>query len=223
MLNLDPRSMKFRTASSLTLAILRPPAPAAAGLLEELRPKPGIGVKLFATLLLLAVFAFFSTTASAQLRIGEGEEGEFKASLPNPVKGNTYGAYPSGPHRIYYKYKTVDGDAEDGDDYKGIEGEFLYSAGQQHKYVTVKTYSDNVDQECKEDFYLKLYDKKHQQLQSFISSDPDQSYIAWVDIDRESPPKEFTVKAIIIDRTQSYYNQKYGSCGSSSSSGTYGE
>ena len=223
MLNLDPRNMKSRTASSLTLTILLSPAAAAAGLLEELRPKPGIGVKLFATLLFLAVFAFFSTTASAQLRIGEGNKGEFKASLPKPVKGNTYGAYPSGPHRIYYKYKTVDGDAEEDDDYEGIEGEFLYQAGQQHKYVTVKTYSDNVDQECKEDFYWKLYDKKHQQLRSFISSDPDRSYIAWVDISQASPPNEFKVKAIILDRTQSYHNQKYGSCGSSSSSGTYGE
>ncbi len=212
MLNLELRNIKSCTAS--TLATLLPQTPATA----DLR---GISLKLSATLSLLAVFAFFSTTASAQVRIEEGASGALTASLPNPVQGTVYTPTPEGQHRIFYKYKTVNGEAEAGDDYKAVpEGEFLFSAGQQHKTVTVETYSDDVDQECKEDFYLKLYDKKHQRLEAFTSGDPESHYTAWVDIQRASPPKEFKVKAIILDRTQSGYNTTYGSC---NTSGTYGE
>ena len=205
MLIIDRHNMKSRTVSSL------PPAPVTA----DLR---GISLKLLATLSLFVIVAVFSTTASAELQVKEGQTATLKVKInPAPLGPNVdYSQY--GTERIFYKYKTIDGAAKAGKDYIAVEGTLHYSVGEWQKEVKVKAKSDNVDQECKEDFYLRVYDKQHQELAYCASTNS----ACWVDISRTRPPDELPkIKVIIRDQTQSYHNQKYGSCGSSSN--TYGE
>ena len=85
-------------------------------------------------------------SASAQ----EGSKVEFKLELGNAVKGL--------PHR--YSYKTQDGSAKAGADYRSVSGKVVFPAGVTQKSVFVQTFSDNIDESPGESFKLKFSNRQ---------------------------------------------------------------
>ena len=85
-------------------------------------------------------------SASAQ----EGSKVEFKIKLGNAPKGL--------PHR--YSYKTQDGSAKAGVDYRSVSGKVVFPSGVKKKSVFVQTFSDNIDESPGESFKLKFSNRQ---------------------------------------------------------------
>ena len=97
-------------------------------------------------------------SASAQ----EGSKVEFKIKLGS---GNTAKGMP-----IRYSYKTQDGSAKAGADYRSVSGWLVFPSGVKKKSVFVQTFSDNIDESPGESFKLKFSNRQFKFLGRWWSS-----------------------------------------------------
>ena len=97
-------------------------------------------------------------SASAQ----EGSKVEFKIKLGS---GNTAKGMP-----IRYSYKTQDGSAKAGADYRSVSGWVVFPSGVKKKSVFVQTFSDNIDESPGESFKLKFSNRQFKFLGRWWSS-----------------------------------------------------
>ena len=82
----------------------------------------------------------------------EGGTVRFEIEKPRTLSG----AYVS--RMIRYSYRTQNGTAAAGKDYKTAIGKVVFSTGAQYAYVSVSTYSDDIDEGAGETFRLQLTD-----------------------------------------------------------------
>ncbi len=80
----------------------------------------------------------------------EGQSVRFKVSKPTA----TIGSYSS--TSIRYHYSTVDDTAKAGEDYQTRIGYAVFGASAQYAWISVQTYSDDVDEGSGETFKLHL-------------------------------------------------------------------
>ncbi len=168
--------------------------------------------QIFTGLLVLIVSSPLANATT--VKEGEGETMEIEFKLPGPVSSGL---------RIKYDYSTENNAAKAGDDYTAVSGTIVFEQFQQTKKIYINILDDSVDRECEEDFYLHLKNARSQWLGGTIYTynpcwncginDYGQRQCQYC-----TSSKTFT--GVILDRTDSYFNQHYGSCYTGS---TYGE
>ena len=175
--------------------------------------------QIFAGLLVLIISSPLANATT--ITEGEGETVEYEVKLAGPV-GSDY--------ELEYDYTTEDGDAKAGNDYTAISGTLKFQQYQQTKKLYIDILADSVDRECKEKFVLQL---KNPRMRHTYAGGGTWTYNPCWDCYVQTSgsfgdgvrvcnycanPKTITV--VVLDRTNSYWNQHYGSCYTGS---TYGE
>ena len=170
----------------------------------------------------LLVFIISSPLAIATtISEGEGETLEIEVKLEGPLDSST---------ELEYDYTTEDGEAKASNDYTAISGTLKFQQYQQTKKLYIDILADSVDRECKEKFVLQLKNPRMRYISH--GTWPWDYNPCWDCYVRDTGtlgvgeyqcsycanPKTITV--VIQDRTNSYWNQHYGSCYTGS---TYGE
>ncbi len=176
--------------------------------------------QIFAGLFVLIIS--FPLAHATTVTEGEGETMEYELKLAGPVDSGI---------EIKYDYTTEDGDAKAGNDYTAISGTITFQQYQQTKKLYIDILADTVDQECKEKFKLQLKNPRARYTDSI--GDTIWTYNPCWDCYVQYTgsygggvrqcnycANPITVTGVILDRTNSYYNQHYGSCYTGS---TYGE
>ena len=175
--------------------------------------------QMFAGLLVLIISSPLANATT--VTEGEGETLEIEFKLAGPVDSGI---------ELKYDYTTEDGDAKAGNDYTAISGTLTFQQYQQTKKLYIDLLADSVDRECNEKFALQLKNPRSRYTSyggSIWTYNP--CWDCYVQTSGSFGDgvrvcnycaNPVTITVVIKDRTNSYWNQHYGSCYTGS---TYGE